>query len=578
MAVDGGDGALPGDAVEPRRRVADGLGVAAVGEGDESLGDGVLGEPFDRCGVGDDGAFVGPVDEEEVGDLGFPFGEGAGLVHDDDVDVGRGLDGRRVLEEDAALGTESGADHDRGGGGEAEGVGAGDDDDGDGVEQRLGGVDVADQHPCGEREGAADERDEHEPERGPVREALAGGLGVLGFLDELDDLGEGGVGADAGGAGVEDAVAVDGGADDRRAGFLVDGEALAGDDGLVDLALAVGDQTVDGDLGAGADHEPVSDDDVTGGDLDRGAVAFDERHRRGEVQQGADGVVGAAAGAHLEPVAQQHERGEHGRGLVEDVSPTGERDRDGVRPAGADADRDEDHHVEGSGAQRGEGAGEEDRRRPEDDRQAQQELPDVVADPERDGQVQPEDVHPDVGVHRDDEREDEGDEEPVAHVGRHRRHRVAVAAVVVMPGVPARAGGALVHHGCCCPPAAMVGVVGVVGVVGPGGDRFAEVVGHRQTSAVVAAVAHPVTQIGDRRHVRVEGDRGRLRDGVGSDGHDAGPARQHRFDHVLLGGPAQPADLDGLDDGVSAHGCRLGAGGARSVGAGPSPRDIPRRR
>ena len=62
--------------------------------------------------------------------------------------------------------------------------------------------------------GAADERDEHEPERGAVGEALPGRLGVLRLLDELDDLRERGVRADRGRAGAQRAVLVDGRADE----------------------------------------------------------------------------------------------------------------------------------------------------------------------------------------------------------------------------------------------------------------------------------------------------------------------------------------------------------------------------
>ena len=82
------------------------------------------------------------------------------------------------------------------------------------------------------------------------------------------------------------------------------------------------------------------------GDLDGLAVAQDDGLRRREVEQGADGVVGAAAGAHLEPVAEQHERGEHARGLVEDLALDEERRRERVQPRGADGDGDQHHHVQ----------------------------------------------------------------------------------------------------------------------------------------------------------------------------------------------------------------------------------------
>ena len=63
-----------------------------------------------------------------------------------------------------------------------------------------------------------------------------------------------------------------------------------------------------GTFDAGADEQQVADRDLGGRDLDRLAVAQDDGLRRGEVEQRADRVVGAAAGAHLEPVAEQHER------------------------------------------------------------------------------------------------------------------------------------------------------------------------------------------------------------------------------------------------------------------------------
>ena len=108
-----------------------------------------------------------------------------------------------------------------------------------------------------------------------------------------------------------------------------------------------------GHLRARADEQQVADLDLGGRDLDGLAVAQDDGLGRREVEQGADGVVGAAAGAHLEPVAEQHERGEHARGLVEDLALDEERRRDRVQPRGADGDGDQHHHVQRPVAQRG---------------------------------------------------------------------------------------------------------------------------------------------------------------------------------------------------------------------------------
>ena len=109
---------------------------------------------------------------------------------------------------------------------------------------------------------------------------------------------------------------------------------------------------VDGHLGARADEQQVADLDLGGRDLDRLAAAQHDGLRRREVQQRAHGVVGAAAGAHLEPVAEQHERGEHAGGLVEDLALDEERGGDRVQPRGADRDRDQHHHVQRPVAQR----------------------------------------------------------------------------------------------------------------------------------------------------------------------------------------------------------------------------------
>ncbi len=131
--------------------------------------------------------------------------------------VGRLLERDRVLEQDPALGAEAGADHDRRRRRQAERVRAGDHDDGD-REQRARPATARPTTtvPDEERADAADERDEHEPERGPVGEPLRRRLRVLRLLDELDDLGERGVRADRGRAGPQRAVLVDRRADERR--------------------------------------------------------------------------------------------------------------------------------------------------------------------------------------------------------------------------------------------------------------------------------------------------------------------------------------------------------------------------
>jgi hypothetical protein len=200
-------------------------------------------------------------------------------------------------------------------------------------------------------------------------------------------------------------------------------EALAGDHGLVDFGLAFFHGAVGGDLRAGANQEQVVDLDLGGRDLDGFTRAEHDRHRRGQVQQGADGVVGTASGPHLEPVAEQHECGEHHRGLVEDLAAAGDSDPEGIEPTGADGHGHQHHHVQGPGPQGPPGAVEEDPRGVEDDRQRQDQGEDVVAHAERGGGVEAEHVAPHRRVQRDGYGKQHGDQEPVAHVADHVGHR-----------------------------------------------------------------------------------------------------------------------------------------------------------
>ncbi len=375
MAVDLCGRAVPGN-VQEAGGTQDRYSVL-VGAPDDGLGQWMLGLALDRHGQREQPGGVLSVDKH-IGDLRLTLGEGAGLVHYHRVDPGSSLQRGGVLEQHTALGAQPAADHDRGRCGQAKGVGAGDHHDGDGEQQRLGGG-TSDSQPGQEGRRSGDQRDQYKPERGPVGEPLSGCLGVLCLPDQRDDLRERGLGADLGRPYPQRAGGVDGGADHLVAGRLVYRQALAGDHRLVDLAVAVLDHAVHRDLGAGSDQKQITDRDVGGGDLDRLAVADDDRHRRRQVEQRADGVVGATSGPHLEPVPEQHERGQHGGRLVEHLTATGQRDAQRIQPARADRHRDQHHHVECAGAQGPPRAVEEDPRRVEDDRQAEQQSEHIVA-------------------------------------------------------------------------------------------------------------------------------------------------------------------------------------------------------
>jgi hypothetical protein len=425
VPVDGGDGAGAGDVLERRR------GQVAARVGDDGAGQRVLALALDGGGVRQRALVA-----DDLDDLGRAVGEGAGLVEDDGVDPGHGLDRGGVLEQHASPRPEPGPDHHGGGRREAEGVGAGDDDDRDGVEQRALRV-AAHGQPDEERREPARERDEHEPRGGAVGEPLARRARRLRVADEPDDLRERAVAADARRADAQRAGAVDGRADDVAAGHLAHRQALAGHHRLVHVGLAVLDGAVDGDPRARTYEHEVARAHLRRRHLDGLAVPDHHGPRRGEVEQRADGVVRAAARPHLEPVAEQHERREHRRGLVEHLAAAGRRDAEGVREPGRDRDGDEHHHVQRPRAQRPGRPVEERPRRPPDDGQAQEELPHVVAQPERRRRPEPQHLAPDRRPQHDRQAEHRRHEEPAAHVPRHRRHVVPGVRVGRVPGVRA---------------------------------------------------------------------------------------------------------------------------------------------
>jgi hypothetical protein len=323
------------------------------------------------------------------------------------------------------------------------------------------------------------------------------------------------------------AVLVDRRADQRRAGPLRDRHALAGHHRLVDLALALDHLGVDRHLGPGADQQQIADDNLGRRHLDRLAVPQDERLRRREVEQRPDRVVGAPASAHLEPVPEQHEAGEERGRLVEDIARDPERRRNRVDPAGPDRDRDQHHHVQRPRLQGEEGATEEDPGGVEDHRQAEEELPQLVPDPERRRRRRPEQALAERRPKRDREREGDRNQEAVAHVTHHRRHRHPGMAAVTMAirGL----GGS--------------GVLACAGIPSFLRERVADVARDRAAGAVVAALLDPRRKRFDRRLLGVELDGGSLRDRVRLDRKHARPRCQHTLDDRFLTRVMEAADM-----------------------------------
>ena len=345
-AVDGGHGAMPGHVLKVSHFA---LSCARLhGAADDGFGQRVLRVSFDRCGKRQH-LFLRHSVGVNLSDFRLALGQRPRLVHHDDLDSSGGLDSGRVLEQDPAPGAEAGAHHDRGRGRQPESVRAGDDDHRDREEDGLAESTACEQ-PDDQGQRATEQRHQHQPEGRAICELLSRRLRALGFLNQLDDLGQRRVRAHLRRPGAKGAVLVDGTADQLKARRLRNREALAGHDRLVHLAGPVLDHRVYGDPGARPDQKKVADPDVRRRDFDLLAILDDDRFGRGKTQEGADRIISAAPGSHLEPVAQEHEGGQYGRCFVEDVPTTAERDDDRVDPARRDCNRDQNIHVQRAGS------------------------------------------------------------------------------------------------------------------------------------------------------------------------------------------------------------------------------------
>jgi hypothetical protein len=316
-------------------------------------------------------------------------------------------------------------------------------------------------------------------------------------------------------------------ADELIVRALVHGEALPGDRRFVDFALALFDDRIDGDLGAGTDQQQVAHLNLGGVNFDRLTIPHHHRLGRSQVEQGPNGVVRAPAGTHLEPVTEQDEGRQHRRGLVEHVPRDEESRRHRVGPADADGHGDKHHHVERPSAQRPERAGEEDRRGVKHDRQAQQQQPDVTVEAERRRQLRAEQLGADHRPRDDRDCEHQRDQEAVAHVPHHGLHRHPGMTAVTLP-------------------VGLVGALdgrGVMRPLEPLGERVADVSRHRLAGTVISALLNPRSQRPDRCLRRVEAHRRGLRDRISVNCQDAQPVAEHALHHSLLRGVLEAADV-----------------------------------
>ena len=187
---------------------------------------------------------------------------------------------------------------------------AGDDQHGDGADYGIRGA--ADDAPNHGGDGGGSQRKPEQPGGRAVGESLRARRGVLSIGDEALNPRECRVVSDRGHPDSEGAVGGDGSGDDAGTDRAGDGARLSGDHRLVDIRGALNHLSVDRNAAAGANDDDVAQPQFGWCHGDH-VVAVDFLRLIGQ-QRGkrVEGARGLRQGAHLDPVAQQHDHDQKG--------------------------------------------------------------------------------------------------------------------------------------------------------------------------------------------------------------------------------------------------------------------------
>ena len=192
--------------------------------------------------------------------LRLAFGERAGLVHHQRVDLFHPLQRLGILDQHAGLGAAADADHDRHRRGETQRAGAGDDQHAHRRDQSVGEARLRPEHGPG---GEGNERDRdhrrHEPAGHLVGQPLDRRAAALRGRHHLHDLGQQRVAADLVGAHHETARDVERAADHARVLVLGHRHGFAGHHRLIERGMPLQHHAVDRHLVAGLHAQAVAD-------------------------------------------------------------------------------------------------------------------------------------------------------------------------------------------------------------------------------------------------------------------------------------------------------------------------------
>ena len=193
-------------------KVGDFRGFDGVGLGvsEDGFGQRMLAPALQRGGKSQQLRLAHALGGQDVGDLGFAAGDGAGLVQRHDLGAACGFQRSGRLEQDAVLGPQTVADHDGHRCGQAQRTGAADDQHRDAAGQRIAELPAQQQPDDGGDHCDGDDRRDEEARHG-VGDLGDGGLGGGGVADHPDDLRQSGIFAHAGGLAPQEARLVGGG-------------------------------------------------------------------------------------------------------------------------------------------------------------------------------------------------------------------------------------------------------------------------------------------------------------------------------------------------------------------------------
>ncbi len=258
------------------------------------------------------------IDGDHIGQRHLPGGHRSRLVEQDGVDLVRGFQHLRPLDQDAQLRTPAGTDQQRCGGRESQGAGARDDQHRHRCrERRRDGSARADpESKC--RNGQRDD-DRHEDTGDPVRQPLSVRLSVLSVLDQSAYLCQCRVGADPARPHHQSSVGVDCCTDDVGTRFDLHRYRLTGQQRRVDRRTSRYHHAIGGDLLARANHELVADGQLTDRDALLGTASAHRHILGAEFQHRSQCRTCAAPGPGLEISAGQNQGGDSRGGLEIDV-------------------------------------------------------------------------------------------------------------------------------------------------------------------------------------------------------------------------------------------------------------------